>query len=143
MKFAGKGQPLSRTGLNKVLAILGLGPNDAAYIGTIIEVETAGVTQGFGFRLYRQPQILFERHIFRKYTHGRFYGAAPEISRPAGAYGSLAEQYDKLEKAIALCTRANLGAEPVPKSASWGMVKSWGSTTKSPASRAPPAWFKR
>lgn len=111
MKFNGKGQPLSRTGLNKVLAILGLGPNDAAYIGTIIEVETAGVTQGFGFRLYRQPQILFERHIFRKYTHGRF----------DGAYGSLAEQYDKLEKAIALCTRAKLGAEPAPKSASWGM----------------------
>jgi hypothetical protein len=121
MKFTGKGQPLSRTGLNKVLALLGLGPNDAAYLWTVIEVETAGVTQGFGFRLDRRPQILFERHIFRKYTRGRFDGVAPDISGPAGAYGSLAEQYDKLNKAIALCSRAKLNAEPALKSASWGM----------------------
>jgi len=121
MNFAGKGQPLTRAGLNKVLAILGFGPNDAAYIWTIIEVETAGLTQGFGFRLDRRPQILFERHIFRKHTNGRFDGVAPDISGPAGGYGSLAEQYNKLGKAIALCAKAKLGAEPALKSASWGM----------------------
>ena len=54
MNFVGKGQPLTRAGLNKVLAALGLGPTDAAYIWTVAEVETAGLTQGFGFRIDRR-----------------------------------------------------------------------------------------
>ena len=91
MKFVGRGQPLTRAGLNKALAMLGLGVNDAAYIWTVVEVETAGLTQGFGFRVDRRPQILFERHMFRKYTNGRFDGAAPDISGPAGGYGLLSE----------------------------------------------------
>ena len=90
MKFVGKGQPLTRAGLNKALALLGLGINDAAYIWTVVEVETAGLTQGFGFRVDRRPQILFERHMFRKYTNGRFDGAAPESpGRRAGMVYSL------------------------------------------------------
>lgn len=121
MKFAGKGQPLTRAGLARALAKLGLGANDAAYIWTVIEVETAGLTQGFGFRVDRRPQILFERHIFRKYTDGRFDNVAPDISGPAGGYGLLAEQYDKLEKALSMCAKAKLGVEPALKSASWGM----------------------
>ncbi len=55
MKFVSKGQPLTRAGLNKALALLGLGINDAAYIWTVVEVETAGLTQGFGFRVDRRP----------------------------------------------------------------------------------------
>jgi hypothetical protein len=121
MKFAGNGQPLTRAGLNKALDLLGLGPNDAAYIWTVVEVETAGVTQGFGFRVDRRPQILFERHIFCKRTDGCFDSEAPDVSGPAGGYGTLAEQYTKLEKAIALCAKAKLGIEPALKSASWGM----------------------
>ena len=121
MNFVGKGQPLTRAGLNKVLAVLGLGPNDAAYIWTVAEVETAGLTQGFGFRIDRRPQILFERHIFRKYTNGRFDSDAPEISGAPGAYGLLSEQYDKLTKALALCAKAKLSVEPALQSASWGM----------------------
>jgi hypothetical protein len=121
MKFADKGQPLTRSGLNKALALLGLGPNDAAYIWTVIEVETAGVTQGFGFRVDRRPQILFERHIFRKRTDGRFDREAPDVSGAPGSYGLLAEQYNKLEKAIALCAKARLGIEPALDSVSWGM----------------------
>jgi hypothetical protein len=121
MKFVGKGQPLTRAGLAKILAMLGLGPNDAAYIWTVVEVETAGLTQGFGFRVDRRPQILFERHIFRKYTDGRFDAIAPDISGPAGGYGTLAEQYGKLEKSLALCAKVKLGTEPALKSASWGM----------------------
>ncbi len=121
MKFVGKGQPLTRAGLNQALALAGLGLGDAAYIWTVVEVETAGLTQGFGFRVDRRPQILFERHIFRKYTGGRFDGVAPDISGPAGNYGALSEQYGKLEKALALCAKAKLGSEPALKSASWGM----------------------
>jgi hypothetical protein len=37
MKFSGRGQPLTRAGLNKVLALLGHGPNDAPYIWTVVE----------------------------------------------------------------------------------------------------------
>ena len=113
-----KAQPLTREGLNKALALLGLGVNDAAYIWTVVEVETAGLTQGFGFRVDRRPQILFERHMFRKYTNGRFDGAAPDVS---GGYGLLSEQYTKLEKALSLCAKAKLGSVPALKSASWGM----------------------
>lgn len=121
MNFCGTGQPLTRAGLNKALAILELSPNDAAYIWTVIEVETAGLTQGFGFRVDRRPQILFERHIFRKYTNGRLDSVAPDISGPPGGYGLLSEQYTKLEKALSLCAKAKLGAEPALKSTSWGM----------------------
>lgn len=121
MNFYGTGQPLTRKGLAKALAVLGLGPNDAAYIWTVVEVETAGLTQGFGFRLDRRPQILFERHMFRRYTNGRFDDEAPDISGPAGGYGLLSEQYSRLEKALSLCAKAKLGAEPALKSASWGM----------------------
>lgn len=106
MKFIGKGQPLTRAGLSQVLVTLGLGANDAAHIWTVVEVETAGLTQGFGFRVDRRPQILFERHIFRKYTDGRFDDVAPDISGPAGGYGLISEQYGKLEKALGLCTKA-------------------------------------
>ena len=111
MNFVGKGQPLTRAGLNKVLAALGLGPNDAAYIWTVAEVETAGLTQG-------RPQILFERHIFRKYTND---SDAREISGAPGACGLLSEQYDKRTKALALCAKAKLSVEPALQSASWGM----------------------
>jgi len=121
MKFVVKGQPLTRAGLSKALGLLGLRLNDAAYIWTVVEVETAGITQGFGFRVDRRPQILFERHMFRKFTDGRFDGTAPDVSGPAGGYGLLAEQYNKLEKAVALCGKAKVGIEPALKSASWGM----------------------
>ena len=59
--------------------------------------------------------------MFRKYTNGRFDGAAPDVSGPAGGYGLLSEQYTKLEKALSLCAKAKLGSEPALKSASWGM----------------------
>ena len=63
MNFYGTGQPLTRAGLSKALSILGLGPDDTGYIWTVVEVETASLTQGFGFRVDRRPQILFERHL--------------------------------------------------------------------------------
>jgi len=121
MDFVGKGQPLTRRGLTAGLDQLGLGPGDTAYIWTVVEVETAGVTQGFGFRLDRRPQILFERHKFREFTDRRFDAEAPDISGPAGGYSLLATQYARLEKALALCERTGLGVEPALKSASWGM----------------------
>ncbi len=121
MEFVGKGQPLSRKGLTAALDLLGLGQGDAAYIWAVVEVETASLTQGFGFRTDRRPQILFERHKFKEFTAGRFDDEAPEISGPAGSYGYLRVQYERLEKALSLCEREGLGVEPALKSASWGM----------------------
>lgn len=121
MDFTGKGQPLTRQGLVSALDRMGLGHGGAAYVWTVVEVETASITQGFGFRIDRRPQILFERHKFREYTAGRFDAEAPDVSGSPGAYGSLNSQYDRLEKAIALCSKKKLGAEPALRSASWGM----------------------
>ena len=143
MKFDGQGQPITRAGLSQALVLLGLDPNDAAYIWTVVEVETAGVTQGFGFRVDRRPQILFERHIFRKYTDGRFDSEAPDISGPAGAYGLLSEQYSKLEKALSLCAKAKLVPEPALKSASWGMGQVMGLTAALAAINPVRQWFGR
>jgi hypothetical protein len=121
MNFAGKGKPLSGPGLAAALEKLGLAPGEAACIWTIVEVETSGVTQGFGFRIDRRPQILFERHKFREFTKGKFNKVAPEVSGPPGGYGKLATQYDRLDRAVALSTKAGLGVEPALKATSWGM----------------------
>jgi hypothetical protein len=121
MNFAAKAIPMSRQGLSAALERLGMAPGEAAALWSVFEVETSGVTQGFGFRGDRRPQILFERHKFREHTGGRFNAVAPDLSGPAGAYGLLSVQYDKLERAIALCEGAGLGAEPALRSASWGL----------------------
>ena len=121
MNFVGATQPLSLAGLSSALNTLGLPANQGAYIWAIAEVETAGVTQGFGFRQDRRPQILFERHKFRDFTGGQFNQKAPDVSGPPGGYGSLAGQYTRLEKAVDLCVMNGLSIEPALKATSWGM----------------------
>ena len=121
MNFNGPARPLSPAGLASALAVIGFAPADAAYLWTVIEVETSGVTQGFGFRFDRRPHILLERHKFRDFTGGRFTAQAPDLSGPAGNYGSTQSQYDRLDRAIGLCVAAGLGPEPALKSASWGI----------------------
>ena len=121
MNFTGTARPLSPTGLARALATIGFAPADAAYLWTVIEVETSGVTQGFGFRFDPRPHILFERHKFRDFTGGRFDAQAPDISGPAGNYGSTQSQYDRIDRAIGLCVAAGLGPEPALQSASWGI----------------------
>ena len=121
MQFAARAMPITRAGLSRALAALDLAPGQAAALWAVFEVETAGLTQGFGFRADRRPQILFERHKFREFTNRRFDAGDPDISGPQGGYGALGAQYVKLEKAIARCEEAGLGAEPALKSASWGI----------------------
>src|SRR5262245_39447207 len=120
MEFAGRRAPLSRIGLRSAVEALGLGAEGATCLWAVIDVETAGTTQGYGFRSDGRPQILYERHKLREFTDGRF-DDHPQISGPRGAYGSLAEQYAKLDTAVALCIEAGLGVEPALKSASWGL----------------------
>ena len=121
MNFASKAIPMTREGLDAALHRLQMNPGEAAALWAVFEVETAGLTQGFGFRADRKPQILFERHKFRSFTDGRFDRTDPSISGPAGGYGSLSQQYEKLERALALCQSANLGQEPALNAASWGI----------------------
>jgi hypothetical protein len=121
MEFIGKREPLSADGLGGALAHLGLGAAEEAVIWAVVEVETAGVTQGCGFLSDGRPQILFERHVFRRETRARFDGRAPHLSGPPGGYGGLGNQYARLEEALALCDAEGLGPEPALRSASWGL----------------------
>jgi hypothetical protein len=121
VNFQGAAKPLSYAGLKSALAAIDFSLGEAAFLWTVIEVETSGLTQGFGFRDDRRPHILFERHKFRQYTNGRFDAVAPDLSGPPGAYGSAMSQYSRLERAISLCASAKLGKEPALKSVSWGI----------------------
>ena len=118
----GKGAPLSAQGLDAALLAAGLQEIDAALLWTVIEVETSGVTQGFGFRPDRLPQVLFERHKFREFTNRAFDAIAPDLSGPSGKpYGSVASQVARLESALDLCANAGLSSEPAYRATSWGL----------------------
>lgn len=121
MNFIGKHQPLTAAGLGAALDHMDMQASEAAAIWAIVDVETSGITQGCGFRVDGRPQILYERHILRRETKGRFDLVAPHLSGPAGGYGGLATQYTKLEEALALCISAGLGREPALRAASWGL----------------------
>ena len=83
---------MTRQGLANALQKLQLHPGKTAALWAVFEVETAGITQGFGFRADKRPQVLFERHKFRAYTNGRFDSVAPDLSGSQGGYGRLSEQ---------------------------------------------------
>jgi hypothetical protein len=89
---------------------------DVAAIRAVIDVESRG-----GFLPDGRPKILFERHVFRKRTEGRFDRSHPDISSPKpGGYKGGAAEYERLERAIQLDRRAAL------QSASWGAFQVMG-----------------
>lgn len=111
MSFVGAAHPLDSDGLTAAAAHIGVEP---AVLWSVVTVETTGC----GFLPDRRPKILFERHIFRDRTGGRFNASHPEISGPdaPGHYGPTgAHQYKRLDEAIACDRRAAL------ESASWGI----------------------
>jgi len=109
MKFSGRGLPLSAAGLQNSCDALGVSP---AHLWALLTVETMGI----GFLPDRRPQMLFERHVFRKLTRGRYDHAHPDISNArAGSYGGGAAEYTRLELAVQLDASAAL------RSASWGL----------------------
>jgi hypothetical protein len=62
-----------------------------------------------------RPSILFERHLFHRFTGGRHDRTAPDISNAnRGGYGRYAAQHDRLQRAYALDASAALRAT------SWG-----------------------
>lgn len=108
--FEGAGKPLSREGIERAAGQIGV---ELPALWAVMTVET----KGCGFLPDRRPQILFERHIFRKRTGGRFDVRAPDLSAPsAGGYGSGgAFQHQRLARAVALDRGAAL------ESTSWGL----------------------
>jgi hypothetical protein len=73
-------------------------------------------TRGFGFLPDRRPKILFERHVFRGRTGGRFDAGYPDLSsRNPGGYQGGAAEYLRLKRAMLLDRRSAL------ESASWGL----------------------
>lgn len=115
MKFdEGKGLPLTGKGMNDICNKLAVTEPE---IWAVIRVET----RGFGFLSDRRPQILFERHVFRKQTNGKHDATHPQISnKDPGGYKGGAAEYDRLAEAISLDEEAAL------KSASWGLAQIMG-----------------
>lgn len=67
------------------------------------------------------PVILFERHIFRKYTNGIYNQSHPELSGPQGNYGPAGQhQRDKFNAAFKLNPTAAM------KACSWGKYQLMG-----------------
>lgn len=133
LPFPCKATPLSASGIQNAINALGI---DAATLWAMLHVETGG----YGYFASRRPQILFERHIFSKLTHGAWDGTAPDVSNPvAGGYGASGDnQYTRLAKAFSL--NPNDPADPsVPtptriaalQSASWGLGQVLGSNATS------------
>lgn len=84
---------------------------DVAAVKAVCEVEAP---RG-GFQKDGQPVILFERHLFSRYTHGKWDNAHPDISNPKpGGYGASLAQHGRLQRA------AKLDREAALKAASWG-----------------------
>lgn len=115
MDFGKQGRPMSDRGMRDVCATLGV---DAPAIWAVLTVETAG----FGFLQDRRPRILFERHVFRRLTGGRFDAGNADISNKApGGYVGGAAEYSRLARAMSFDRKAAL------QSASWGAGQIMGS----------------
>jgi len=100
--FEGSGRPLTDDGVGQACEVLGV---SASEVWAVISVET----RGFGFLRDRRPQVLFERHWFRRYTGGRFDADRPDLSaREPGGYVGGEGEHDRLREAIALDRRGAL-----------------------------------
>ncbi len=108
-QFRGSGQPFRREDVERACVLLGVAQPE---LWAVLAVET----RGFGFLPDRRPQILFERHVFRQLTGGRFDAVRPSISHSEpGGYEGGAREYSRLAAALVLDREAAL------RSASWGL----------------------
>ncbi len=84
---------------------------EVASIKAVAEQESLGA----GFDAQDRPVILFERHLFHKFTKGVYDKSHPNISTATpGGYGSSASQYGRFSEAFALNPQAAM------KATSWG-----------------------
>ncbi len=90
---------------------------DVAAIKAVAAVES----RGNGFDQQDRPKILFERHIFYRYTDGKYAASHPDIcNKSPGGYGPASSQYDRFTKAFLLDPQAAM------MSASWGKFQVMG-----------------
>lgn len=109
MNFISTARPFNSEGMDRCCGVLDV---KAPEVWAVLTVET----RGFGFLDDRRPRILFERHIFRRLTGGRFDAVNPNLSNSnPGGYTGGAGEYTRLEAAMELDQEAAL------KSASWGI----------------------
>lgn len=91
---------------------------DPAVIEAIAVVETAGRT---GFLADGRPRILYEPHVFGRNSGHQFTESHPHLSRRGWdrhyRYGTLVEQWDKLNEAMVLHRDAAI------KACSWGRAQ--------------------
>lgn len=90
---------------------------EIACVKAVAEIES----KGDGFYPNGFPTILFERHVFRKYTEGKYNRSHPHLSGPAGNYGAEGQhQINKFYEAYALNPKAAVMA------CSWGKFQVMG-----------------
>lgn len=92
---------------------------DVAAVRAVVTVES----NGSGFLPDGRPKILFEAHLFSKFTNHKYDKTNPNISSPTwnkSLYKGGAAEWDRLEEARALNEEAAL------KSASWGLFQIMG-----------------
>jgi peptidoglycan hydrolase-like protein with peptidoglycan-binding domain len=91
---------------------------EVAAIKAVAQVESAGG----GFLPDGRPKILFERHVFHKFTGGVFAAKHPDISQPSqGGYGEAGKhQWDRFNLAFTLNPTAAI------KACSWGKFQAMG-----------------
>lgn len=89
-----------------------------AAIKAVASVES----RGDGFLPSGEPVILFERHVFRRLTGGKFNAMYPDLSGPyrPGTYGPKSSQHIRLQAA------ATLDREAALQSCSWGKFQVMG-----------------
>jgi hypothetical protein len=93
---------------------------EAAAVKAVAEVESSKYG---AFVAPGKATILFEPHIFCRYTNGRYNQSYPHLSYPKwkpGAYGPVSKQWGKFEEA------AHLDGNAAIQSCSWGMFQIMG-----------------
>jgi len=90
---------------------------EVAAVKAVAEIES----RGKGFYASGFPVILFEKHVFRKYTQGRYNKSHPHLSGSPGGYGAAGQnQINKFNEAFALSPIAAM------KACSWGRFQIMG-----------------
>lgn len=107
---------LTRADLAPVATRLGITPETLAAVISVVRVPNAFTDDG-------HPFIIFERHLFSRYTNGRYDASHPQISnpRPGGYPRTQQARWAQLEEAWAL------DPEAAARATTWGMFQILGS----------------
>jgi hypothetical protein len=93
---------------------------EVAVIRAVAKVESGGRT---GFDDQGRPKILFEAHIFHKFTMGKYDKKFPQLSETTWEKG---KKYYSLDQWTRMYAAMDLDQEAAWKSASWGMFQIMG-----------------